>query len=289
MNGPDDPPKPSPPTDENDDALWPPEPISKLLTWLLGAYLIGGTIALLVILAMNFPELSKAAIKQVAGAKSPAVPVGSYNPFLLATLSGAIGSMVHALSSYALHYARRDFERSWVPWYIVRPLIGGIVALTFVFLFLGNIVTVQTTDGSGSTPLQNLFLLVGLGFLIGIFTEQAVEKLAQIANSVLTSARPRAARGETVAKPSLTRVTPSTIPAGSADTKITADGQNFVAKRSSILVGSRRLTTTFVSATQLEAVVPRSELAKERQLQVTVRTTGPGGGQSAPVALTVGP
>ena len=44
---------------------------------------------------------------------------------LVAILMGVIGAMVHAMTSFADFVGNKRLEKSWLPWYFLRPLIGG--------------------------------------------------------------------------------------------------------------------------------------------------------------------
>src|SRR5262245_9072632 len=57
--------------------------------------------------------------------------VQSENSKLLmqAVLAGVIGSFLHAAQSLTSYVGNDTFKLSWVPWYVMRPWIGGILAL----------------------------------------------------------------------------------------------------------------------------------------------------------------
>ena len=87
-------------------------------------------------------------------------------------------------------------------------------------------------------------------------------------------------------QPSLSSISPSSVTAGSAGFTLTLTGANFIPNSVVNLNGAGR-TTTFVSATQLTAAIPASDVAAGANLAVTVFNAGPGGGTSGPVTLTV--
>lgn len=95
-----------------------------------------------------------------------------------------------------------------------------------------------------------------------------------------------AAPGSGTPAPSLTGMTPNSVPAGTGDTTITLTGSNFVGT-SVVRWNGEDLATTFVSATKLTAVVPAAKLTAPGTVDVTVFT--PGGGTSAPLEFTVEP
>ncbi len=86
--------------------------------------------------------------------------------------------------------------------------------------------------------------------------------------------------------PILTSITPTSATVGDPATPITLTGTGFISSSTADFNGTP-IATTFVSATQLTAVIPVSDLAAAGTDSVTVVTPGPGGGPSAPQTFTV--
>jgi len=86
--------------------------------------------------------------------------------------------------------------------------------------------------------------------------------------------------------PTLGSLTPNSATAGGASFTLMLTGSNFIAG-TVVEWNGVALTTTFVSATQLTAVVPAGDLATAGTASVTVFTPTPGGGTSAPVVFTI--
>jgi hypothetical protein len=87
--------------------------------------------------------------------------------------------------------------------------------------------------------------------------------------------------------PTLAAVSPSPIPAGSSDKTITLTGSSFLASSTARANGAA-LTTTYVSATQLTALLPSSYLLNPGTIAITVVNPAPGGGTSATQNISVG-
>ncbi len=87
--------------------------------------------------------------------------------------------------------------------------------------------------------------------------------------------------------PVLTSVAPTTVGAGSGDTTLTVAGANFVSGASTVYWNGAPLTTTFVSTTQLTAVLPAAMTTVPTTGTVTVLNQTPGGGFSVPAMFTV--
>ena len=86
--------------------------------------------------------------------------------------------------------------------------------------------------------------------------------------------------------PTLTNISPASAPAGSPDTTIAATGTNFVSGATVDFNGTP-LATTFVSSTQLTAIIPAADLSAAGAEPITVVTSGPGGSTSTPQTFTI--
>ncbi len=86
--------------------------------------------------------------------------------------------------------------------------------------------------------------------------------------------------------PVVTSISPSTVTAGAGAFTLTVNGSNFVST-SVVRVNGANRTTTFVSSTQLTAIVTAADIAGVGNRNVTVFTGAPGGGTSAIATLTV--
>jgi hypothetical protein len=88
--------------------------------------------------------------------------------------------------------------------------------------------------------------------------------------------------------PVLTAISPQSVTAGASSFTLVATGSDFT-NASVVRVDGTPMTTTFISSTSLEALIPASVVAAAGSRQVLVRTPGPGGGDSAARTLTVTP
>ncbi|MBP6822654.1 MAG: hypothetical protein KA368_13985 [Acidobacteria bacterium] len=86
--------------------------------------------------------------------------------------------------------------------------------------------------------------------------------------------------------PTLAGLSPNIIPLGTANATVTINGGNFLQGAVAQINNSAR-TTTFVSSTQLTAVLTASDLAIATQFKITAVNPLPGGGTSNPLTLTV--
>ncbi len=86
--------------------------------------------------------------------------------------------------------------------------------------------------------------------------------------------------------PAITALSPAAATVGAPDTTVTVTGTGFVPS-SVVYAGTTALATTFVSSTQLTAVVPSSLLGSTGSLAATAIDPAPGGGTSSPATFAV--
>jgi uncharacterized protein (TIGR03437 family) len=86
--------------------------------------------------------------------------------------------------------------------------------------------------------------------------------------------------------PAITTISPNSATTGGAAFSLTVNGSNFI-NGSTVRWNGNARTTTFVSATQLTAAIPASDIASAGTASVTVVTATPGGGTSNAVSFTI--
>ncbi|HMZ20891.1 MAG TPA: CARDB domain-containing protein [Blastocatellia bacterium] len=91
-----------------------------------------------------------------------------------------------------------------------------------------------------------------------------------------------------ILSPTLTSLSPNSAQACGAAFTLTVNGTNFVSNSTVNWNGAAR-PTTFVSATQLTAAIPASDLASAGTANITIFNPEPGGGTSAALPFTILP
>jgi len=89
-------------------------------------------------------------------------------------------------------------------------------------------------------------------------------------------------------KPTITSLTPDSVVQGSAALTLTVNGANFLPGTLATVVkwGSTALATTYVSSTQVTAVLPASQIVSTGTVNISVATAG---GTSSGVSFTINP
>lgn len=98
---------------------------------------------------------------------------------ILVMTAGALGSLVHALRSAYWYVGNRNLVRSWIPKYLLLPFCGAILAVLFYFVVRGGFFSPQA-----SSMQTSQYGFCALACMVGLFSEQAVLKLKQVADTV---------------------------------------------------------------------------------------------------------
>jgi len=101
--------------------------------------------------------------------------------FLLVLLAGAFGGAVVAVRDLAIGMRDVKIPPRAIGWYIMRPLVASGLGLGFYLVIRGGFFSPQA-DVEQTSP----FSFVGLATLVGFFTDQAVKKLAEIADAAFS-------------------------------------------------------------------------------------------------------
>jgi hypothetical protein len=100
---------------------------------------------------------------------------------LLVILIGALGSFVHAATSFATYVGNRSFSPSWNWWYILRPFIGMGLALIFYLVIRGGLVLLSAVP---EVEKLSPFGIGAVAALSGLFSKQAADKLGDIFDNI---------------------------------------------------------------------------------------------------------
>jgi hypothetical protein len=137
---------------------------------------------------------------------------------LIVMLSGALGSLVHAIRSFFWYTGNRRLVRSWSAMYVLLPFNGTILAVILYLVIRGGFFS-----PSSSVDVTSPFGFAAIGALIGLFSREAVHKLKQVAETFFAAAeqgKDRASTGLAV-----TAVNPTSGPTtGGTTATITGSG-----------------------------------------------------------------
>jgi hypothetical protein len=198
---------------------------------------------------------------------------------LIVILMGALGSWIHIASSYAKFVGNRTLVSSWLPWYVVRPLIGSALAVVFYIVMRAGFVS----DVSG--PGNALYSMAAAAGMVGLFTAIATEKLRDVFVALFA---PRSADRDSLEghpKPRIAGIEPPDV-FMDEDQTVVLKGAGFISE-SKVLVGGREHEFTLKGETQIELTLSVDELSTGPEISICVRNPQPGGGDSEPAKLIV--
>jgi hypothetical protein len=98
----------------------------------------------------------------------------------LMILAGALGAILHGLRSFAWYVGNRELVWSWIPTYLGLPFVGGATSTVFYLIIRGGLMT-------GAPENDDVFGLMAIGTLTGLFSQQALEKLKKISEGIFTT------------------------------------------------------------------------------------------------------
>ncbi|BBC31975.1 uncharacterized protein SGFS_032690 [Streptomyces graminofaciens] len=101
---------------------------------------------------------------------------------LAVIVCSALGSFVHAATSFATYVGNRRLYASWLWWYLLRAGIGVALALLVHLLLRGGLFA--GSSGAGAT---NPYGFSGIAGLCGLFSKQATDKLREICDTLLST------------------------------------------------------------------------------------------------------
>jgi hypothetical protein len=206
---------------------------------------------------------------------------------LLAILVGALGSLVHAATSFSDFVGNRRFYSSWAVWYALRLVVGALLALLLYFAVRGGFFSGNAQAGS-----VNPYGIAALAGLAGLFSKQATDKLREVFETMFRVAATAgdASRKDDLAQavPKVTQLIPAQVVAGTTGLALQIVGDGFLQGRSVVRIDGADHDPASFTPQLLTVVVPDAKLATAGTLAVTVYNGGPGGGEShPPVTLTV--
>lgn len=199
------------------------------------------------------------------------LPAGSLDQRLLFMVMalGALGSLIHSITSFTTYIGNRKFLVSWTWWYLLRPFVGAALALALYFVVRAGLLSTN-----GSTEAVNHFGMAMLATMSGLFSKQASDKLEEAFTTLFKpgAGKGDAQRGDKLTPPTITSLTPNKGPAGKP-VKITGTG--FVDKASVTFDNVAATTVVVDSATSITATPP-----KHAPGVVTVVVKNPDGSQA---------
>ena len=100
----------------------------------------------------------------------------------LVLITGALGSFVYSARSFVDFVGNRSLRVSWGAWYLLYPFIGSALALIFYLAVRGGFLTTNANSSD-----INVFGLVAISGMVGMFSKQATKKLGEVFSTLFKS------------------------------------------------------------------------------------------------------
>jgi hypothetical protein len=214
---------------------------------------------------------------------------------LIVLFTGALGSFIHAGTSFVDYVGNKRFVSSWTGWYLLRPFIGSSLALLIYFVVRGGFITGTglPDKAADAATFINPFGIAALAGLAGLFTKQATDKLNEVFTTLF---RPAAGEGDskradklTPQLPRIDKIDPLQVPRGSRGTVITITGANF-ATGATVCFDLIELPAKTATPTQITVELTAQIVDNPKAYALTVKNrAGVGEPISAPAVFTVTP
>ncbi|MEO8168832.1 MAG: hypothetical protein ABI623_11325, partial [bacterium] len=109
----------------------------------------------------------------------------------LALLAGILGGSAGGLSSLLDFRGNRRLFTSWTLWYFAQPIVAGMIAEIFY-------VCIRAGFFASSTTLQNVnvFGIVAFSAMVGLFTDDATNKLSEVFKTLFATEASEARDGK---------------------------------------------------------------------------------------------
>jgi hypothetical protein len=136
-------------------------------------------------------------------------------------LAGAFGSYVHAATSFVTYVGNRTLRASWTWWYLLRPVLGMVLAVIFYFVVRGGLLSA----GAAASEVSP-FGIAAVAGLVGMFSKQATDKLQEVFDNLF---RTKAGEGDDQRRDKLTggmSVTEKMIPLNKMTALTIAEGKS---------------------------------------------------------------
>jgi len=276
-----------------------PTIVGPLGVHLLGLVLALAGLGLILLLVSLWPAVQRATaenagdqVVKLFGAGNGFTISPDTTLLLLVVVVSALGSFVHAATSFATYVGNRRLMRSWVWWYLLRVIIGSALAVLFYFALRGSFMSATSATSSQAVNPYGIAALAGL---VGLFSKQAIDKLREVFETAFHATGDEERKDKaTNPQPHVSGVTPPSIPKGSSDTVLTIQGQGFIGMSSVELtrLGTEPQVTvprtaTYVSASEITVKLTAEDLAEAGEVEIKVVNPAPGGGTSNPIRLQV--
>lgn len=107
--------------------------------------------------------------------------------FLVVLFAGMMGAIIRGIHSFFKHLGLGDFSFKWTWFYLLLPFSGAALSVVIYLVIRGGFYTSSYGEGLS----LNVFSFAALAALTGLFSDNALEKLRQVARVLLADVPPK--------------------------------------------------------------------------------------------------
>ncbi len=197
---------------------------------------------------------------------------------LMTLLIGALGSWLHAVSSFVDFVGNRNFVKSWLFWYLMRPFIGGVLALIFYMILRSGLLPVNVNGEVSVSP----YSVAAFAGLAGLFTQRASIKLAEVFDVIFSSTTKY--KDPLNKKLKIIKIAPESLVVNQTGSLVvTVEGTDFQ-NQAKVLVNSVARPSV-LQGDVLQVTLAAADVEKEGELSIVVEN--PNGEKSNALTLKV--
>ncbi|MDP3079029.1 IPT/TIG domain-containing protein [Bradyrhizobium sp.] len=193
--------------------------------------------------------------------------------FLTVILAGAIGSLIHTLTSFGDYVGNRRLSLSWIWWFVLRTPIGIALAIVSYLILRGGLIVptlpaTKDSDLQGATLLLNPYGIAAFAALAGMFSRQATDKLREVFETVFTAQKAVPRSAPLKGQPAI-NVEPQKLTTGKPEV-LTITGSGFDKNIKATVDGKPR-DPQWLSATQIKIATLAEDVAKAGKLELILK------------------
>ncbi len=107
--------------------------------------------------------------------------------FLVVLFAGMMGALIRGVHSFFKHLGLGDFSFKWTWFYLLLPFSGAALSVIIYLVIRGGFYTSSYGEGLE----LNVFSFAAFAALTGLFSDNAIEKLRQVAKVILADVPPK--------------------------------------------------------------------------------------------------
>lgn len=220
----------------------------------------------------------------------PFKPAPDIRLFITVLAAGALGSLIHSLTSFSDYVGNRLLGRSWIWWLLLRAPIGAALALLFYLVLRGGLIVPALPNGgstANTSQLLNPYGVAAISAMAGMFSRQATDKLRELFDTLFRTREP-VDRADPLSEkvPTIMSTEPAKLVMGVETKSLSVTGRSFQPNCSATINGETREVER-VNDVLVKVKLKPEDWAKEGKLQLVVENPAPDGGPSSPFAIDV--